>query len=90
MRKSYIDYKWMKKKMNACFEPLSVFVYNFRELFGEVNGQSIKRLHDDEEEEGEGPLVKKGPVSTTKPTDFLTSVSMGDRISACIIHQLYF
>lgn len=81
MRKSYIDYKWMKKKMNACFEPLSVFVYNFRELFGEVNGQSIKRLHDDEEE-GEGPPIKKGPVSTTKPTDFLTSVS--------IIHQLYF
>lgn len=47
-----------------------------RELFGEVNGQSIKRLHDDEEE-GEGPPVKKGPVSTTKPTDFLTSDAPG-------------
>lgn len=47
-----------------------------RELFGEVNGQSIKRLHDDEEE-GEGPPVKKGPVSITKPTDFLTSDAPG-------------
>lgn len=47
-----------------------------RELFGEVNGQSIKRLHDDEEE-GEGPPIKKGPVSTTKPTDFLTSEAPG-------------
>lgn len=45
-----------------------------RALFGEVNGQSIKRLHDVDEE---GPPVKKGPVNTTKPTDFLTSDAPG-------------
>lgn len=89
MRKSYIDYKWMKKKMNVCIELFLVFVYNFREFFGEVNGQSIKRFYDDEEE-GEGLLVKKGLVSIIKLTDFLISVSMGDRISVCIIYQLYF
>ncbi|XP_062616109.1 splicing factor YJU2-like [Saccostrea cucullata] len=64
MLKFHAEYEKQLKRLQEEEEEKEI-----RAVFGELNGQSIKRLHD---EDSEGPPAKRGPVNAAKATDILT------------------
>ncbi|XP_061171305.1 splicing factor YJU2-like [Saccostrea echinata] len=64
MLKFHAEYEKQLKRLQEEEEEKEI-----RAVFGELNGQSIKRLHD---EDNEGPPAKKGPVNAVRATDILT------------------